>query len=184
MKYLSFLLCALSTIALADAPKIHMACLTQPYSTSIVAETKDKELHLRVVHHNGVGYAPALSGNYTPNDIPILTERAALARKLAMDMTFIWPIEKCKKIDDIRYECSDSKQVLDVNGVKIKPWSIEISRFTEEFSFGTFVSNKASILLNIDGKDLFLEMRYAVGECIPIAGDFRIDLNKVDPKNK
>ena len=140
---------------------INVECITKQFpTTSFLIRTEGKQVRAQVLHHNGTGYAPAISGTFTPNDLPLLTERAKIVEKLGKNMFFTWQLEKCKIYDEMMFKCFGSDEIQEVNGMKVKTFGLYTSRSTM-FAMGqTFNSMRVVLSLTVDGKSIDLDMPY------------------------
>lgn len=153
----------------AELPSIEMSCVSQFPTTSYLVESRGEELVVRVIHHNGTKYAPAISGIYTPNDLPILAKRAALVEKMADDMTFRWPLKNCKKHEGMRVECFGTDDVQEGKGkAKIAPFAFYTTKTSEEGIAGKWEYLNVTMSFDVNGeRDASIDMRYFDGECVP-----------------
>lgn len=153
----------------AELPNIQMSCVTQFPTTSYLVESRGEELVVRVIHHNGSKYAPAISGIFTPSDLPILAKRAALAEKMADDMTFRWPLKNCKKHEGMRFECYGTDDVQEGRDkAKIAPFALYTTKLTQDGPGGKYDYLDVTLTFDVDSeRDGSIEMRYADGECVP-----------------
>lgn len=168
------LLAPVSSIA-ADEP-IELTCMTEWPTTSFVVSTEGEEVLARVVHHNGSGYAPAIVGTFTPNDLPILAERAALVRKMKNDMTFRWPRKNCKKLGEMIIQCFNSGDVQEgEGGAKIAPFALYSNARVEDGIAGRQETNSVAMSFDVDGATgASIEMIYSKGGCVPM----KLDIDK------
>lgn len=159
-----FFLCALAafstTTALAE--EFELACVTETPTTTFVIRTEGELLKARLILHHGPEFAPAINGVFTPRDLPILSDRANLARKLLSDTTFTWPRKNCRFRDDVRFECfGTDESSAGVGGVKIRPFALYTSRIKEETIAGTHNYVSLRMSFDVDGKgDPSVEMKY------------------------
>ena len=129
-------------------------------STTFIIETKGDEVEARMINHNGVQYAPALVGVYTPSDLKTLVDRAVLTSKLVPDMKFHWKINKCKKHSDTRFECFGSDEIQTLNGAKIQTFGLYTTDSVEDGIAGILKRTQVSLALFINDKSLEIEMPY------------------------
>lgn len=153
----------------AEPPSIQMSCVTAFPTTSYLVESQGEELVVRVIHHNGSKYAPAISGIFTPSDLPILAKRAALVEKMADDMTFRWPLKNCKKHEGMRFECYGTDDVQEgKEKAKIAPFALYTSKLSHDGPGGKFETVDVTMSFDVNGeRDASIEMRYYDGECVP-----------------
>lgn len=154
----------------AEEP-LALTCVTEFPTTSFVVWTEGESVKARVIHHNGSGYAPAIVGTFTPNDLPILAERAALVKKMKPDMTFTWPRAKCKKLGEMVLQCFGTDDVQEgEGGARFAPFAL-YSTAKEEFGIaGRLRSHSVTLTFDVDGQHgASIEMWYPEGSCFPSA---------------
>lgn len=131
MKYLLFAL-LLSVPAVAAEKPIALYCFTEPMSTSFMIDTVGKEVQARVMFSYGAAYAPAISGIFTPSDLPTLEKWAGYIKKMKPEMTFHWPRAKCKA-EKSRFECWGSDDVQEgEGGVPFQPFALYSTNIIED----------------------------------------------------
>lgn len=141
-----------------------LACVTEFPTTSIYGEEVGDEFVVTVFHHNGTGYMPLHSGVITPNDLPQMAEKAQDFARLGELYEFRYDIENCQRIDGDIMACTKGKTT-DINGVKVRPWSMSTSRITTEFDLATFEQIGVTFLMDIESKTRSLSMQYMRNEC-------------------
>ncbi len=161
--------CISPLISFAGEEPIVLTCVTDFPTTSFVVWTEGEFVKARVIHHNGTGYAPAIVGVFTPNDLPVLAERASMVRKMKDDMTFRWPLKNCKKLDEMVIQCFHSGEVQDgEGGAKIAPFALYSSAKEERGIAGHLKSHSVRLSFDVDGKNgASVEMEYPEGSCVP-----------------
>jgi hypothetical protein len=124
-------------------------------------------LNATVVFHAGPRFAPVINGLYTPYDLPILTERAALAQKLKDLMVFHWPMHSCTFHEGLRFECYDTDDVeAGRNGEQVRPTALYTTRVEEDGIAGKTTTLRVNLSFTVDGQgDPALTMDYPIGDC-------------------
>ncbi len=165
---MGFLLLFFSTFALSAEPEnIRLTCVTEVPTTTFAISTENDQVLATVVHHFGSRYAPAISGVFTPNDLPILQERAKLVEKMLPRTTFRWPLERCKKTGTWLFQCFGSKDVQEgVGGVKLTPTALYTSTTSEDGLAGKQEYLTVHLAFQVDGKgDPSVRMKYPRSDC-------------------
>jgi hypothetical protein len=152
--------------ATAHAAGISMVCATNPISTAFVIETKGEEVQARVIHFYGANYAPAISGTFTPSDLPLLARRAGFIAKMKDDTTFRWPLKKCKSISPERFECfgSDDKQE-GKDGTLFEPFALYSTKVVEDGIVGKQENLRLTLSLYSGEEEGVVEMSYSKEDC-------------------
>lgn len=156
------------SILAPTAGDIVLTCVTEFPTTSFVVSTEGEEVVARVIHHNGSGYAPAFSGTFTPNDLKILAERGELVRKMKPDMTFRWPLSKCKKLGSpLVFQCFGTEDVQEgEDGAKIAPFALYSTAKTEDGIAGHYDWISVAMTFDVDGAHgASIEMTYPKSSC-------------------
>lgn len=153
----------------ADEPSpILLTCVTEFPTTSFAISTEGDFVVARVIHHNGSGYAPAISGTFTPNDLKLLSERAELVRKMKPDMTFRWPKAKCKKLGSpLVFQCFGTDDVQEgEGGAKFEPFALYSTAKTEDGIAGHYDWISIALTFDVDGAHgASIEMTYPKSSC-------------------
>jgi hypothetical protein len=132
-----------------------------------VISTVGDRVTARVVHLYGTEYAPAISGVYTPHDLPILSEQAQLIRQMKSDMTFYWPLKNCKWIGEKHFECWNTDDVeVGENGVKFAPFALYTTKISEDGPAGHLEEIQVTLTVSSGDKEARLEMRYDSQGCL------------------
>lgn len=141
-----------------------LSCVTEFPTTSVYGVEEGDEFVVQIYHHNGTGYMPLHMGVITPNDLPVLAERAEDFHRLGDYYEFRYPLEKCQRVSDVIMSCTHGKDAV-VNGVKVRPWSIHTIKLTGEMASASWNEVQVSFLMDIDGKSRNLSYKYADFEC-------------------
>lgn len=155
-----FLLLLLLPVS-ALAKPFDLRCFTDPLTTSFSLKEKGDQMEVQVMHSYGSEYAPGLTGTFTPHDIPLLTERAELVRKLKPIMTFHWPLKKCS-FPEGRVECFGSEDEQEgEGGVKFQPWALYTSKISEDGLAGKLEYTRITLSLYTGRKETVLKMDFS-----------------------
>lgn len=151
----------------ATAPaKINWICRTEARTTTIRVETSGETVTATVGHHNGVEYAPFLTGQFTPHDLPFLKQKAEDALKLYPLMTFKFKLSSCKQKDPFVFTCLQSDEEQELNGIKVKTYSISASRSVEQTAQGNYATLIVRLHLGINDNQARLESNYGEEDCL------------------
>jgi hypothetical protein len=143
-----------------------LRCSTDPATNSVAIEEVGDEIRATVLLEYGAEYAPALAGDHTPHDLPLLAERARLASKLKPVMTFYWPRQKCEFPADGRIECFGTGDAQDgQDGAKFTPFAVYTTNVTEQGLAGKQESTRVTLALYSEGKSVDLKLEYPAGSC-------------------
>lgn len=170
--------------ALQASPKerieanINMSCVTEFPSTSFFVRQYDKEVKVRVIHHNGVKFAPIWSGLITPHDISTITEAADSVAKLGDEFEITWKRDACNADSEMFFQCvGQAQDFTTATGEKVHPWAISVYDVTENSIYGEFKKKSISLRFNVDEKSNQITMDYYPKDCF-------IDSSKVSTPNK
>lgn len=151
----------------AGAEPINLVCTTESLTTSFVAKTEGDQLLVRVIHHNGSQYAPAINGVYTPHDLPILAEQAKAVLKMKRVMDFHWPMKNCKRHDDLRFECFATDDVEEgEGGAKFSPFAFYSTKLVQDGIAGRYEQLELRLSFRVDGVDSAVQMPYYLEGCV------------------
>jgi hypothetical protein len=141
-----------------------LACVTEFPTTTVYGEEKGDEFVVTVYHHNGTGYMPLHSGIITPNDLPQMAEKAEDFARLGELYEFRYDLKDCFRIDEDIMSCNNGKTT-EINGVKVRPFSLFTKRVVTEFDLAKFEETEVSFLMDVENKTRFLSMKYMKNEC-------------------
>lgn len=150
----------------AKAEPFDLVCVTEFPSTSHIAEVKDGQLKVRVIHHNGTKYMPAYTGVMTPNDLPKVTRATEILPKLGDEWSFSWPLNKCKFKNEHRFECFGGAEKVVLNGVEVLPFAIYTTQAHEDGVAGTRDITTVELSLYINDEGFMTAMPYQKSECL------------------
>ena len=156
-----------STSVLAAAKfqsSFRMVCVTEFPTTSIVAEKVADEMVVQVFHHNGMKFMPLHSGIITPNDLPVMEQKAKEFAKIGDHYEFRWDVSKCERMDNEIFSCHGGKDTV-INGTIVNPFSLYTQRVTSVSDAGTFEKLNVGFLISIDKNSQNFSMGYEKYEC-------------------
>ncbi len=156
-----------STAFAAEPPHIELTCFTEYSSTSFYVGTNNDKVVARMINYYGMKFAPALVGVFTPNDVKLLAERAELVQKLNKDMLFYFDRKSCKKGPGLTFQCMGVLEPQFVNGAKVDTLYISVLKKSTETVDFSYVNHIVRLSLQIDGKEVTIEMPYQENECVP-----------------
>lgn len=143
---------------------VNLACVTEFPTTSIYGEVEGDDFVVKVYHHNGTGYMPLHIGVITPNDLPEMQRRAEDFERLGELYEFRYPVENCQRIDQDILSCNGGKET-EINGVKVRPFSLYTMRISSEMDLAKFDETQVSILMEIEGQTRHFASKYMANEC-------------------
>jgi hypothetical protein len=144
----------------ASAWEKELLCITEFPTTSFELVKTEKELQVRVIHHNGTRFAPFWNGLIVPNDLPLLQSKASLIEKMDTRWKMSWPLEKCEFHEDLRFECMGGATAEASNGMKIEPFAIYTTRLTEDSIAGVYRSTIMTVTFDVNGVSQTVSMQY------------------------
>ncbi|MCO4795540.1 MAG: hypothetical protein KC493_17605 [Bacteriovoracaceae bacterium] len=121
---------------------INFVCSTEHPTTSISVETIQKNVILRILHHNGLKFAPIHSGVITLHDIPYLEKKGGLFAQMGEHIVLEFDLNRCKKHQTGNYSCYNSNSntigALDVSSFGFQTYKTTSELYgmsLENFSF-------------------------------------------------
>lgn len=142
-----------------------MTCITEFPTTTIMMETENNEVSVRVIHHNGFKYMPLHSGIITPADLDTMRLKAEQFAKLGNFYEFKWDLSDCSRQDNEIFSCMKGKPTT-INGTAVAPFSVYSKRITSESDAGTFENIEISFLIDIEKSSQHFSMKYDRNECL------------------
>jgi hypothetical protein len=163
----SFVLLNALFITPTEAKPFQLGCMTEHPSTTFVIQEKEDFMEALIVHHHGSAFAPVLNGIALYRDLPIIMEQSKAVLKMQREMTFRWPMKKCKIRDDIKFECFGSDDVQEgLDGAKLKPFALYTSKITEDTLVGKWDSVSIRFTFSTDsGESSAVDMKYPMEGC-------------------
>lgn len=89
----------------SNTTPLNWTCITSFPTTTFVTETKNDEVELTVIHHNGHKYVPVYNGPVTISDIPLLQTRGEIFKQTGDIFTLKFDLKECEKTGDWQYAC-------------------------------------------------------------------------------
>lgn len=148
-----------------DEAQVNLHCENEFPTTSFIAEEKDDQLIVDIVHHNGVEYTPFRNALITPNDIPYITKQAETFLKLSPKMTFRWKRSGCKAESPFFFECFGEAEDTVVNGIKVSPSYITVTETTEKTVISTYKKRSITVNFSIDGVNHSITNNFYENDC-------------------
>ncbi len=153
------------------APKI--LCMTEIPTTSIMAiPNLDETLSIKVFHHNGVNFLPLHFGVITPNDLTLLQQHADLLKSLGEYFEVGVKTDRCLLLDPLNFYCPGSLGDKNISGAIVNVWSVSSGEMLERNFAGEFVSTLFQLNMTINGKSLFMTMKYEKSLCTSEFSEF------------
>jgi hypothetical protein len=151
----------------AEAKPYQLGCMTEHPSTTFVIQEKEDFMEALIVHHHGSAFAPVLNGIALYRDLPIIMEQSKSVLKMKREMTFRWPMKKCKIRDEIKFECFGSDDVQEgLDGAKLKPFALYTGKITDDTFVGKWDSVSIRFSFSTDtGESSAVDMKYPMEGC-------------------
>ncbi len=144
---------------------VFASCTTEYPSTSFRIETVDNIITVKVINHNGQGYAPFWNSIVVPNDFTILKEKSDLILKLDQITTAHFKSANCKWYGDKKFACIGSDEKIPANGVILAPWALYSNQIKESSFAGDYEYIEMTLSFYVDQKQHQLVMRYPKTVC-------------------
>lgn len=148
----------------ASAFAIDFGCVTEYPTTTFIAQTVDDYVHLQLIHHNGVKYAPVWHNLITINDLSTISEHANRLADLGDHLKFSMPADKCQ-MNGRQLYCFGFQPSVTINGHEVSLWAAYTAEHSESSHAGDYSYITTTLALDIDGKTHFVPMKYADYEC-------------------
>ncbi len=152
-----------------DAIKIErpfdFKCTTEIPTTSFWFAEDGGHFNVRVMHHNGTGYAPFVQRLIVPNDMAGLLEKAEVAKNTGDDIMLRWDKKNCKRLNNEIFSCVGGGESLTSAKKEIKPWHISRSESVTKTANGEFKKQTVNLSYEIQGQSYDYMMDYAPHEC-------------------
>ncbi|MEQ1724089.1 MAG: hypothetical protein ABL930_13015 [Pseudobdellovibrio sp.] len=167
MKNLIYSFLFLISISVARAADVNAICYTSVGgTTTFIMKTENSVVNFEVFNHNGGGYAPFWSSIVVPNDLPILSKKAEIIKKLDQGFKATWNSDKCKWTGDRKFSCIGSTDTVNVNGLDIEPWAVYSSLVTDSSFAGDYEYIDMTVSFEVNKESFNYTMRYQADECI------------------
>lgn len=163
MNFLIFLFLFLPKAFAQDSYSLD--CGTIPQSTSVSLSQLGDEFLLKIVHHNGVNFAPSFRGMVTGHNLPKVMELTDSIKSLGDAYEFSFKKENCKIISRQIISCNYGSEKM-INGKLVRAFAFDTQLSTSESYVGSYKTNIVNTMLLIDGKTQYLEFEFPEGVCL------------------
>jgi hypothetical protein len=143
---------------LSNTP-IHFSCSTELPTTSIIVETFDDKVIFRMIHHNGLKFAPIHSGVITQSDIPFIEKKGALFSKMGEQVVLEFDLERCKKHQEGNYSCYNSNPTT-IGELAVKSYGLQTYQSTSELYGMSFKNLSFRFNVTVGNRSLSSNMEY------------------------
>lgn len=140
-------------------------CITELPTTSFIVDDDATSIQIRVLHHNGVLYAPFYQRLIVPNDLSIVLDAAEVTKNTGPDFTVKFDKKDCEIKGDELFSCVGEGQSLTSLKKEIKPWHFSRAMTTTKTVRGVFNSYIVTLSYNLNGKSYDVVMDYQPHEC-------------------
>jgi hypothetical protein len=176
LQLFTFLLLWLLSIQVVAAPVeavMDLICVTEAPTTSFLVEQDKDTVKVRVIHHNGVQYAPITNSLITPNDLELLKSQAGLIQSLGDDWSFQWKRSGCNADRSDFFQCVGEAEDVVLNSVKVHPWALTVTDVQETTMWGTYRKKNLSLRFSVEKKgyqmNVQVTMDFQKGDCVSSA---------------
>lgn len=160
----SILLSLLISLPAMAEEEVRVSCVTEFPTTTYQILEDEEQFHLVVLHHNGTKYLPLFSGTITPNDIPMLQERAEQMQKMGTYNKIPFKKEECKN-KGLYWRCAAERKIqlgeLEVDRVIFWMSKMEV-KYDDEFEWS---STETLLSLKMGSKHLDMRYSYFGNDC-------------------
>lgn len=148
---------------LASAAKIRMLCITEFPTTSYQITEEAEEFVLLTYHHNGTKYLPLYSGTITPNDLPMLAQRAEQLQKMGSVSYISFKKSECSN-KGIYWKCS-RKSPVKVGQLDVERVFFMMGKMEKKYEDYEWETVETYLSLKVDGKDLPINYSFMRADC-------------------
>lgn len=148
---------------------VDVICVSEYPSTSFIVKQDGDQIRVRVLHHNGARYAPFTESLLTPNDLPVIQERAGFIEKLGDDWEFSLPRSTCEVSGPMFFQCVGDGTSFQSNGYVVQPWGLSVTNVVQKTVMGTYTHKNLSLKMESGApkKNYEVTMNYQDYECAP-----------------
>lgn len=149
--------------------QFHLNCVTEYPTTSFISHLTGPTIKFQIRNHNGPNLIPFFSGLITPNDLPLLQQRAQLIQTLGHEAWLSFEIKNCTSYQDKSLICFGDQEIT-VNNQSLpligKGLSLSFinSQLMDQTTQETQISARIGVPNSSSG-DLEVTMRYSKNEC-------------------
>jgi hypothetical protein len=145
---------------------LNLTCSTELPTTSIFVKSFDDRVILRILHHNGLNFAPIHSGVITLNDIPFIEKKGSLFTKMGEHIVLEFELSRCKKHQEGNYSCYNSTPTT-INELEVKSFGFQTYKSTSELYGMSFENLIFRLNLTVGNRSLSSSIEYSLpGDCI------------------
>lgn len=138
---------------------IKFYCSPELPTTSVSVETFDEKVVLRMLHHNGLQFAPIHSGVITLNDLPFIEKKGGLFMKMGSYITLEFELTRCKKHQEGNYSCYNSNPIL-IGDLSVKSFGFQTYKSTSELYGMKFETLLFRLNVTVANRNLSSTMEY------------------------
>lgn len=148
------------------SPSDRFQCVTEfPTTSFFFMPAGDEKTHnLRVIHHNGLKYAPIHSGIITLNDLPNLLTKGELLAQAGTSFEIPFDSENCRYIEENEMVCYQRNEAtvgeLDVRAYSLHSY-IRKSRLFEQ----SYTQHVVSLSFSVGNRSYDITMDYTPNDC-------------------
>ena len=159
MKHLLILCLFLS--AQPGLAKTAVSCNTESPTTSadVSEDVANDVFRIMWTHHYGTKYMPIHNYVVTPQDLPLLQEKATALAALGSKFTMEFPRSKCRWASPKVFQCFSGNTKI-INGISVRSVSFHTSYSKKESIAGNIEIMTLHATLNLDGKSYSFGMDY------------------------
>ena len=153
------------SLSWASAP-FELTCVTDPPTTSFVAQQRGDKVRVILAHHFGPAYAPIHRGLITGANLDTMAERARTVKETGSLIETEWPAESCAVAEDFVVRCAKADlPVQKINGSDFRPYAFDTTFVIEKNSFGKFHKVLLDFEYEVNGRSVRVPMSYDLSEC-------------------
>jgi hypothetical protein len=144
----------------------NFVCSTEHPTTSISVENLEGRVTLRMIHHNGLKFAPIHSGVITLNDIPFIEKKGSLFSKMGEHLVLEFDLARCKKHQEGNYSCYNSNPAT-IGELEVKSFGFQTYKSTSELYGMRFESLLFRLNVTVGNRSLSSTIEYSLpSDCI------------------
>lgn len=149
----------------AQAERYHAICATQFPTTTFVVQSDEKEVYVRIYHHNGTQYAPFHSGLLVPQDLNKFAEDAKVAEKLGSEIEAKWKLSQCDRKSEKVFSCFGKGELQKRQGLEFAPFAAYSSHIQENGLAGKVEYIEMTLSYDVKGTTYHIPMKYSIQDC-------------------
>ena len=167
MRFLSILtiVLLLPVIATPSSESLSPTFICSSPTTEFALGSIDQDtLLLQLTHIYGVQFTPIHKGTVVSYQINELKKQYENLKKLGAVLDTRWNKRFCKKIPQTALSCDRGEEIT-INGLKVKPVSISVTKITEEHAMGVFQKFNVNLSMLINGQLHNFTSDYELKKC-------------------